>query len=110
MRIKRQTVQCFFIGVFAGLCFVGLVATELQARPDGPPHPERPTTRPRSPLPWIPTERDRFFVWRFPLPPGSGEALPWLRDWFAHPHEEDVPVEPGDVGGGGPPAEPCTNC
>jgi hypothetical protein len=106
MRIKRQTVGCFFIGVLGGLSFVGLVATELQARPDGPP----PTTRPRSPLPWIPTERDRFFVWRFPLPPGSGEALPWLRDWLAHPHEVPAPEQPDDVEGGpvGPP--PCTNC
>lgn len=48
--------------------------------------------------PWTPIGKSGYWVFA-PNPLGMG--LPWVRNWIEHPHEEDAPGEPGDVGGPG---------
>jgi hypothetical protein len=106
--LKRNGKYLAFGGLL-GLATFGLMAPELRANPDAPasPRPAAPTPAAHPPRPFAPVGRDQFFVWRFPLPPGSGEAAPWLRDWSADPIE--LPA-PGDGGAGDIGGEPCTTC
>jgi hypothetical protein len=57
-----------------------------------PRHNEQGTERRPRP-PWFPTGKDRYWVFT-PNPADPAGALPWMRNWLEHPHEEDAP---GDI-------------
>jgi hypothetical protein len=94
MKIPRSTF------VFLGLMTAVAAFADPTVRPR-PAHNEGGDLNvgTRAPNPWTPVGKAGYWVFR-PNPLGLG--LPWVRDWVTHPHEEDVPEEPGDV--------PCADC
>lgn len=94
----RSFLAHMVLGMGLGLFVVSMVYAD-------PRQPQGVTPADRRPRPWHPTGRDGHFVHRFPLPPGSGEALPWLRNWIEHPLEAPAPEYGGAIEGA-----PCTTC
>jgi hypothetical protein len=94
MTRTRKTALIALAAVTLGAAVVANADPVVRPRPN-PNQGNNTGERPRSG--YFLEGKRRYWVFS---PGAPGSDLPWLRRWIDAPHEEDVPGDPDDVGGG----------